>query len=365
MQPPEGPPLPRNVALGWSRDLELSLSPETPSSLLPSRVVARVVEGGRPPFHLLTEEGSRYLATCRSHVRDVVVGDWVVAENLVPGHAVIERVLPRKSELARVESGTSGDRQALASNVDRALIVTGADRERNLRRLERYLALVRGAGVEAVLVLTKIDMVADPEPLLAEMRTIAPGVLCLAASSVAGMGLETVAGALVPGETHVLLGSSGVGKSSLANRLIGGDELATGPVRARDDKGRHTTSGRRLLRLPNGALLIDTPGMRELALTARAGSGLAATFPELGELAATCRFRDCTHGDEPGCAISEAVEAGELDPARVESWDKLRRELDLRARKERHRARRQERRQERRDGRGSRRADPREDWGRE
>jgi ribosome biogenesis GTPase / thiamine phosphate phosphatase len=195
----------------------------------------------------------------------------------------------------------------------------------NLRRAERYLAAVFASGARPVLVLTKADLTDDVDTALAALSTLAPGVTCLATSAASGSGLDHLRAALPPGATGALVGSSGVGKSSLLNALLGHQRLDTALVRLTDDKGRHTTTRRELIALPDGGLLIDTPGMREFGLW-DAGAGIDETFADVESLAAGCRFRDCRHLDEPGCAVTAAVASGALGGARLASFEKLRRE---------------------------------------
>ena len=210
----------------------------------------------------------------------------------------------------------------MAANVDYAFIVTAAVRDWNPRRVERYLALVRSAAALPVLVIAKADLAGDPGGLLAEAERAAPGVTTALVCSPEGRGLEALTFALKPGSTVVLIGSSGAGKSTLLNALAGERLAATGEVREDDRRGRHTTTSRQLYRLGSGALVIDTPGMRELQLWAEEGE-VDAAFPEIEALAADCRFRDCRHGAEPGCAVRAALEAGGVEAKRYESWRKL------------------------------------------
>jgi ribosome biogenesis GTPase len=251
---------------------------------------------------------------------------------------VIRAVLPRRTALSRKVTGARSSEQVLAANVDTVFLVLGLDGDYNLRRLERLSVLAGASGAEAVVLLTKADLV-TPEELaerVAAAREAVPGspVHAVAARPESGhptgapTGLDALELYLEPGRTVALLGSSGVGKSTLVNRLAGEEVLRTGAVRAGDDRGRHTTSHRELVRLPGGSLLIDNPGLREVQLWVDDDSAVAEAFPDIEELARDCRFRDCTHRHEPGCAVTAAVEAGELAEGRLESLRGLEREVE-------------------------------------
>ena len=269
-----------------------------------------------------------------------VVGDWVVVE---PGPLPsdpwsVRGVLPRRTAFSRGAAGTGSSPQVLASNVDRVWIVHGLDAPLNPRRLERYLAVAWESGAIPDIILTKADLCPDLEAVVADAAVVAPGARVRTVSSGDPAGVETLRAALSPGSTVVLLGPSGAGKSTLVNLLSGEDRTATAPVREKDLKGRHTTTRRELYRIPGGALLMDTPGIRELRVW-ELGEGLEQAFPEIAELARRCRFGDCRHQTEPGCAVREAAEEGRLDPERLASYRKLEAEADHQARKTDHRAR--------------------------
>ena len=252
-----------------------------------------------------------------------VVGDFVVA-SLGPDRTVT-RVLERRTWLSRNVAGGATAEQVLAANVDVVFVVQGLDEGPNPRRLERTLAAVHAGGAEPVIVLTKPDRAEDLAAALAEARAAAPAVEVEVASGVTGEGVAALAARLRPDRTGVLVGPSGAGKSTLTNALLGREAQRTAPVRASDDRGVHTTSGRELFPLPGGGALVDGPGIRELRLWD--ASGLDATFEDLAAIAARCRFRDCSHGAEPGCAVREAIADGRIDAARVESHRKLALEL--------------------------------------
>jgi ribosome biogenesis GTPase len=239
---------------------------------------------------------------------------------------VIQALLPRRTAFVRRAAGGRSVAQVLAANVDTAFLVMGLDGDFNPRRIERALVLAWESGAEPVVVLNKSDLSDELAARRAEVERSAPGVPVCVLAAKHGVGLDALARWLAPGRSVVLLGSSGVGKSTLVNRLLGREKQPTREVRDSDQRGRHTTTHRELVMLPGGALLIDTPGLRELQLWSD-GSGLAATFDDVSELAAACRFTDCGHGSEPGCAVRAAVTEQRLDPARLASYHKLHAEL--------------------------------------
>lgn len=257
------------------------------------------------------------------------VGDWVCLEPSSESLAIVRGVLPRKTVLRRKAPGRSTEVQLIAANLDVAFIVQACDFDFNLRRLERYLVVARDGGIEPVVVLSKTDLV-SPEELASRMEELATcdrSVSVLPISNETGSGLDGLRERLEPARTYCLMGSSGVGKSTLINELLGREELGTRAVSS-SGEGVHTTTRRQLIVLDCGALLIDTPGMRELGLIG-AGDGLEESFDEIHDLATRCRFSDCTHTKEPGCAVLAALAAGELDEGRYESFVKLRRETEF------------------------------------
>jgi ribosome biogenesis GTPase / thiamine phosphate phosphatase len=292
------------------------------------------------------------------------VGDWVVVEFHGSGTtAVIQEVLPRRSKFVRKSPGKNIEEQVIAANVDTALLVSALDGDFNPRRVERYLAQCWESGAKPVIVLNKADVCEAARGKAAEMERVAIGTGVCVVSARTGHGFGELEEFLRPGETLVLLGSSGVGKSTIANRLLGQAVQEVQPVRESDSRGRHTTTTRELFVLPGGALLMDTPGLREMQLW-DADHGVAQAFADIDSLAARCRFGDCRHEAEPGCAVLAALSAGTLDAARVENRRKLlreqeflRRKMDPEARQEQkeqwkqiHRAARQKYQQRQRDG---------------
>jgi ribosome biogenesis GTPase / thiamine phosphate phosphatase len=249
------------------------------------------------------------------------VGDWVALRVADDCFGVVTAVLPRHTCFSRRAAGRREDEQLIAANVDTALVVCGLDHDFNLRRLERYLTVVHESGAAAVIVLSKADVCADAAFKVDLTKSIARDVPVIAVSSVTDVGFPELRSFLRPHKTFVLAGSSGAGKSTLINRLLGEERLRTSAVRESDGRGRHTTTARELIVLPSGAILIDTPGMRELQLWAGEES-VERTFDEIADLAQFCKYRDCTHNSEDGCAVRDAV-----PPDRLHSYHKLQREV--------------------------------------
>ena len=250
------------------------------------------------------------------------VGDYVMASFTDPDTAVIRHVLPRKSMFVRKAAGTSKTEQVVAANIDTVFLCMSLNNDFNLRRLERYLAIAWESGASPVVVLTKADLCEELFRKQSEVESIAMGVTVLTTSAMELDGYRQIVPHITEGKTVAFVGSSGVGKSTLINRLLGEERQATDGLR-KDDKGHHTTTHRELLFLPNGAMVIDTPGMRELGMW-DAVSGVEQAFADIEELAAQCRFRNCSHTNEPGCAVRAAIRSGGLDSSRWQSYQKLR-----------------------------------------
>ncbi|SDD14779.1 ribosome biogenesis GTPase [Paenibacillus sp. UNCCL117] len=321
---------------GWDEALEADFAAYRQLGYEPGRVTLehkrlyRVVCAGG---ELLAEVSGKLMHQAGGRADYPAVGDWVALQpRLSDGRATIHGLVPRRSTFSRRAAGPAVEEQIVAANVDIVFLVHALNQDYNLRRLERYLTLAYESGASPVIILSKADLADDVETRLAEVGTVAPGVPVHAVSTLTGEGLEPLESYLQPGRTAALLGSSGAGKSTLVNRLYGSEVLRTGGIREGDDRGRHTTTHRELIRLPGGALLIDTPGMRELQLW-DADSGLGTAFGDVEELALACRFGDCGHGSEPGCAVRAALEDGTLSSARYQNYVKLQKELAYEARK--------------------------------
>ena len=327
------PPEPRLLSLeelGWSALFAAHVT-EADAALRPARVAS--VYSAHADVWLGGTSVPRMAQLRGRALRDapeggVAVGDWALVAPASEGSldVVIERILPRRSAFVRQAAGERSEPQAIAANVDRVLIVTSAEGDFNARRLERYLVAIASSGAQAVIVLAKADLAHDMTELLAAASKLAPVV---STSARTGIGLDELKALIPRGTTAAMVGSSGVGKSALVNALLGRSAQHEGAVRAYDKRGRHTTTKRSLFALPDGGLLVDTPGMRELKPW-QAGAGgdedLEGAFNDIAQLAASCKYTDCRHVAEPGCAIRAAVAAGTLDAERTASWEKLERE---------------------------------------
>lgn len=324
--------------LGWDDFFETNFAAYKNNGLSPARVARR----DRTSWLLYAEHGEFSGELSGRFRREIIntagwpsVGDWVAISTADPASpAIIHAVLPRRTCLSRKAANSGGmpdsggrtNEQVLAVNIDTAFLVSGLDFDFNIRRLERYLATAYDCGARPVVVLNKIDLCEDVEAVVAEVAAVAMGVDILAVSAAEGTGMEQIDRYVEGNQTIVLLGSSGVGKSTIINRLIGSEALKTAPVSESDSRGRHTTTWREMVPLPSGGVLIDTPGMRELQ-TWLNEDGLKLTFDDIAALAENCRFRDCSHRGEPGCAVEAAVETGELDAGRLASYRKLEKEM--------------------------------------
>lgn len=315
---------------GWDAYFEEQFEPYKRERLAPVRITCehrQYFEAWSESGELTAEVSGRFRHAAVVRGDFPAVGDWAAAEVLAAeGKAVIHGVLPRKSAFLRKVPGPVTEEQVVAANIDTVFIVCGLDGNYNLRRIERYLSLTWESGAVPVVLLNKADICPEADERRAEVTAAAIGVPVCAISATCDRGLDGLRQHLRPGRTAAFLGSSGVGKSTIINRLLGTDRFAVGAVSDSDSRGRHTTTNRELVMLPDGGLVIDTPGMRGLKVWGDE-DGLRQTFEDIETLAAACRFRDCRHGSEPGCAVRAAVESGALDAGRLQSYLKLQKEL--------------------------------------
>jgi ribosome biogenesis GTPase len=313
--------------LGWSVAFAADHAPHAAVGRLPARILAE----DRGSYVVWTAAGERRAAITGRFRHEAggdlsiypAVGDWVAIDG-GPDDAAIHAVLPRRTALVRQASGKRTAAQVVGANVDIVFVVVSLNLDLNFRRLERYLAVAWESGAEPVVVLSKADLVDDPAPLLAAVERVAIGASILPESAIDGRGIEEIRARIGLGRTAAFVGSSGVGKSTLLNRLAGEDRATVKEIRADDSRGRHTTTRRQLHILPDGGLVLDTPGMRELALWDQ--DGVEQSFPEIDDLVTSCRFGNCRHNGEPGCAIAVAIATGSLEVGRLEAWRKLERE---------------------------------------
>jgi len=333
--------------IGWTATLRGHLDALARPDLEPVRIITDdgldfgVIHADGPAR--ATASGRLLDAAAGDRAARPVVGDWVAARPAAPARFILESVLPRRTRFGRAAPSARGGTQIVAANVDLLVLVAGLDDDWNLRRLERGIALARSGGIDPLIVLNKADL--DPARVpgrLAATLAVAGDVPVLVTSAAAGEGIDDLRARLQPGRTVALAGSSGVGKSSLVNALLGTERQATGTVRSADGRGRHTTTRRELLVLPGGAVLIDRPGFREFGLPGaedadRESAAVDGTFDEIADLARACRFRDCAHESEPGCAVLAALASGDLPAERLDAWHLLRRESGRATRAEQRR----------------------------
>ncbi len=314
---------------GWGPDFDAAMKPYTLKGLEPARVILVY----RKQLKVLSHRGEHWARTGgrmlhKAHDQSDLpaVGDWVAARIPEAGEALVNAVLPRRSAFVRKVAGENATPQVLGTNIDTVLVVMGLDRDFNLRRLERFMTLAWQSKATPVVVLNKSDLAQDLATDLEVVKDITRGAAIYTMSAITGAGMDSLRQYIGPGKTVALLGSSGVGKSTLVNRLVGAEVMTTGELKD-DGRGRHTTTKRELIVLPGGGAIIDTPGLREVQMWAAEG-GLAKTFDDIELLAKSCKFGDCRHLAEPGCTVKAALEDGTLEEERFESWLELQREIE-------------------------------------
>ena len=323
--------------LGWSSYFADRFAGYAADGQVPGRVIAQekdlylVHDGG---VELAAELSGRFRHEAEPTGSFPAVGDWVALKPHSEGEAMVHALIPRRTAISRKVPGAKTAEQVIAANVDTVFLVSGLDQEFNPRRVERYVAAALSSGATPVIILNKTDLCPDIDAAIAQLGPIAAGIAVCPVSAASGAGLDRLRQFLRPGETGAFLGSSGVGKSTIINRLLGSEHQATGTVSRAVGKGRHITTRRELIPIPGSGLLMDTPGLRELQLWADEHD-LAVAFDDIDELAGQCRFRNCRHRDEPGCAVRIALENGDLTLERWRNYEKLQRELRFLAKRQR------------------------------
>lgn len=317
--------------IGWSKNIDAKYQKLGINNV----ILGRVIFHSGKQYKIITTEGEITANLSNSYINSIKsksvlpsVGDWVVLKQIDEFRPFqIIKLIPRKNKLSRKVSGTKSEEQIIASNIDIVFIVTSADQDFNIRRLERYIAIINEIGAQPIIILNKIDINNDYKQYILEIKKNLPEITKLSISAKTMENIDEVKQFIKPGITIVLVGSSGVGKSTLINNLLGYKRQAVGKIREKDSKGRHVTTSRELIMMPNGGMLIDNPGLRELQLWS-SELGISKTFEDIDELSRQCRFTNCTHNTEPGCIVKKAIEIGQISQERVDSYKKLLREQD-------------------------------------
>jgi ribosome biogenesis GTPase / thiamine phosphate phosphatase len=315
---------------GWDAGLEESFNDFRTENLLP----ARVIEPNRLFYRLISENGEvngklsgKFIYECHSKADFPTVGDWVAFKpGIQKGFVSIQGMLNRRSKFSRKAAGKASEEQVIAANIDTIFVVSGLDRDFNLRRLERYIALAAGSNAELVFILNKADLCKDLPKVTSEVEGLLKDAKVYVLSALNNQGMAQLAPHLKAGKTVVFLGSSGAGKSTIINRLLGEERQKTGHVSTHNGRGRHITTSKNLILLPNGAIVIDTPGLRELQLLC-SGEGLKNAFSDIELYASECKYKTCTHTNEQGCAVLLAVDEGRITEGRLNNYHKLKREI--------------------------------------